>query len=53
LNDDTARAIIIGLGLISCILLMVVIAQRMKHRQDKGLPAFQPARAKTEVKQSM
>jgi hypothetical protein len=33
-------------------LLIVMIAKRKKHRQDKGLPAFHPAPAKTEVNQS-
>jgi len=56
-SDDTARAIIIGvvlgtLGLICCILLIFMIAKRKKRRQDKGLPAFHPAPAITEVNQS-
>jgi H+/gluconate symporter-like permease len=54
-DDDTARAIIIGvvlgtLGLICCILLIVMIAQRKKRknpRPDNRLPAP----AKTELYQ--
>ena len=57
MNDDTVRAIIIGvvlgtIGLICCIMLMVMLAKRKKPRQDNRLPAFHPAPAKTEVIQS-